>query len=150
MSVPHSGTRTLVLHLGIDAAENGLWGAGRWWHFGSHEDMLAKYRPHVHIPIRHPMDVARSWGKRDKTGDVVAGMLRRYAAMFAYLDEHEATFHRMEDLQRREGMNEHVTQDRTALVRELQEAVTKHVVEPRRAFFEAFYEDLSRGFEHVH
>jgi len=126
-------------------------GSGTWWHFDYDEALLRKYRPHAHIPIRHPLDVAESWAQRDKTGDVVAKMLRCYACMFTYLEDNDATFHRMEDLPRIKGtIGEHVqARNMTSRVRRFQEAVTEIVIVPYRSFFAQFYEDLTRGAGHL-
>src|SRR5690606_10427939 len=95
VSVPHSGTRTLLSITGINAREQGLVGAGTWWHFGAHELLLEKYEPWAHIPIRHPLNVAESWASRRKAGDVINAMLNHYRCMFRYLETHGATFYRM-------------------------------------------------------
>lgn len=121
-------------------------GAGTWWHFGSHELLLKKYEPHAHIPIRHPLDVAKSWASRRKTGDVIGSMLNHYRCMFEYLETHEATFHRMEDLPRVAGTNEHDDVEVTnTTIRRFQDAVREQVIEPHRKFFLQFYEDMTLG-----
>lgn len=144
VSVPHSGTRTLLAITGLNAREQGLDGGGTWWHFGAHELLLAKYKPHAHIPIRHPLDVARSWASRLKPDNPLGNMLMHYRAMFEYLQGHEATFYRMEDLPRLEGTNDHdeVPED-AERVKQFQDAVREHVIEPNRAFFAKFYKDLA-------
>lgn len=144
VSVPHSGTRTLLSITGINAREQGLVGAGTWWHFGAHELLLEKYEPWAHIPIRHPLNVAESWASRRKTGDVINAMLNHYRCMFRYLETHDATFYRMEDYPRIAGTGEH---ERGAQfrIRQFQDAVMEHVIEPHREFFKLFYEDLDHG-----
>ena len=116
--------------------------AGTWWHFGANDDLLRHYDPHAHIPIRNPLDVARSWAQRPKTGDALAAMLNAYRCMFAYLETHEATFHRMEDLPRLKGTDEHPYEE-SHNVKRFQDAVREHVIEPHRAFFAKFYKDLA-------
>lgn len=151
ISVPHSATRSLCDYLGIYAVEQGLGGDGQWWHFG--KDRFARHidvREHfAHIPVRHPMDVAGSWASRAKTGDVMGDMLRRYDAMFEYLERKNAKLYRVEDIPRTRGMDEQAEGNHDSRIARFQEALTKRVVEPNRAFFTPFYEDLSRGYKHV-
>jgi hypothetical protein len=152
ISVPHSGTRTLMDYLKIYATEQGLWGAGEWWHFGGRFDPLIARNPHhAHIPIRHPLDVAASWARRHRTGKPFEDLIRRYGRMFAYMadPEHEFTLHRMEDLPRLRGMSEHVDENRDSKVKRYREEIKVEVIEPNREFFERFYKDLDRGFELV-
>lgn len=152
ISVPHSGTRTLVEHLGYRASEQGLSGAGNWWHFGGRFDpLIARNRHWAHIPVRHPLDIAASWARRHRTGKVVEDLIRRYGRMFEYMDRDDVnyTLYRMEDLPKLMGVNEHVPEDRARRVRRFQEEVKLHVIEPYRDFFSKYYKDLDRGFELV-
>lgn len=139
--MPHNGTRTLVEHTGLSAREHGFRG-GRWWHFGNCEELLRAHRIHAHIPIRNPLDVARSWAQRKKTGDVLANMLSRYAEMFAFLEAGDIpyTLYRVEDLPRLAGTGEHEGALETSeKITEFQDAVRKHVIAPHRDFFLRFY-----------
>ena len=146
VSVPHSGTRTLLAITGINARDQGLEGAGTWWHFGANDDLLRHYKPYAHIPIRHPLDVARSWASRLKPSGALDRMLMQYRSMFEYLKDHEATFYRMEDLPRIDGTHEHdnVPEDLERIQR-FQDAVREQVIEPHREFFAQFYKDLDHG-----
>jgi hypothetical protein len=129
---------------GFNARQQGLLGAGTWWHFGSNEALLKKYEPHAHIPIRYPLHVAKSWAQRGKTGDVIGGMLNRYRCMFEYLKDHDATFYRMEGLPRLEGTDEHQdAPEESRRIAVFQDAVREHVIEPHRAFFAQFYKDIA-------
>ena len=145
--MPHNGSRTLVEHLRLYAHKNGLGGNGIWWHFK--DDRLCRHvflEPHfAHIPIRHPLDVARSWACRNKTGDVAAAMVGHYTTMFRYLEEFtDYELHKIEDLPRLKGMNEHAPGDHTARINRLQDVMREQVISPHRAFFEQFYDDLDR------
>ena len=69
-----------------------------------------------------------------------------YRRMFEYLETHDATFYRMEDFPRLQGTTD--TKEKALderRLRQFQDAVTKHVIEPHRAFFAQYYEDLSLG-----
>ena len=154
ISVPHSGTRTLVEHLGVYATQQGfsLWGAGEWWHFGGHyQSRVNKTKIFAHIPIRHPLDVAASWARRMREGKVLEDLINRYHLMFDYLLDPERNYqlHRVEDLPRLQGKNEHAQGERKHKVKRYQEEVKLQVIEPYRDFFECYYKDLDRGFELV-
>lgn len=118
--------------------------AGTWWHFGANDDLLRYYNPHAHIPIRHPLDVAKSWAQRPKTGDALSALLNAYRCMFEYLEDHEATFHRMEELPRLKGTNDHKgAPESSAKITRYQKAAREQVIEPHREFFAQFYKDLA-------
>lgn len=87
-SVPHSGTRTLVEHLGLKDSPRGF-----WLHFGYDDALLKKHKDlHLHIPLRHPHAVAASWARRGKNID---RLLAAYHSMFAHLTRPH-TVHKME------------------------------------------------------
>lgn len=144
VSVPHSGTRTLLAVTGINAREQGMHGSGTWWHFGANDDLLEKYQPYAHIPIRHSLDVAKSWASRVKPNGALDRLLNHYRVMFEYLETHPATLYRMEDAQRIDGTHEHddVPEDQERIKR-FQDAVSEQVIEHHREFFGGFYEDLA-------
>lgn len=71
-SVPYSGTRSLMEYLGVDHYE----------HFGSSPAFFARDDCQAHIPVRDPMDLARSWAKRGKPLDE---LLMRYRAMIDFV-----------------------------------------------------------------
>lgn len=130
-------------YLGIYAREQGLKGSGQWWHFGADDNLLRYYEPHAHIPIRHPLSVAKSWAQRDKTGQPLERMLEQYRCMFEYLEDHEATFHRIEGLPRLAGIDDHQgAPEQSSKITQYQSAVIEHVIEPHRDFFATFYPDL--------
>lgn len=146
MSVPHNGTRSLMNHLGIFAREQGLPDAGSWWHFGSHEQLLHKWTPFVHVPIRHPMDVAESWGSRHKSGNPLASMIKRYRILLYFVESgYPHQLHRVEDIPRTHGMGERQPEDRSAEVEEYQAALRDKIVTPNLTFFRQFYEDPEHG-----
>ena len=75
-SVPYSGTRSLMEHLGVDHYE----------HFGSSPSFFARDDFVAHIPVRDPLDLARSWAKRGKPLDE---LLKRYQAMIEFIAHRE-------------------------------------------------------------
>lgn len=52
-SVPHTGTRTLIKHLGVSEES--------YLHYGRHDDAIAKLDEHIHFPIRDPLAVTITW-----------------------------------------------------------------------------------------
>ena len=93
ISVPHSGTRSLCLHLfgGYDSYP--------YVHFG--EADLSQFSGVAHIPIRNPVDIAVSWesrGRRD-TDD----LLCRLQGMVDFAQDYgRAVLHRIEEIPRYE------------------------------------------------
>ena len=127
VSVPHSGTRTLVEHLN----------AYTKYHF--HNSVVISPRDEIHIPIRHPMSVARSWAER---GKAFSGLLEAYRAMFRYMEGDDATYtlHPVEGLSGRVGASD--SRPTTGFsVERWQEELRERVVRPHEDFFKQFYED---------
>ena len=142
VSMPHSGTRTLVKTLGFP---NPPGTSGSWWHFGTHDALMRHWRIKAHIPIRHPLMVAQSWASRQKTGDVLRSMLSRYAKMFEYIDnKHNGyLFYRIEDYPVLAGSGEYSTRpNKSVLITKFKSAVEEQVIAPHRDFFKRFYEDI--------
>lgn len=79
-SVPHSGTRSLVKHLGLEQNSP----RGRWLHFGYDPDrpVIRSGAYHLHIPVRDPHQVASSHARRGKNLDA---LVRAYHDMFESL-----------------------------------------------------------------
>ena len=102
VSVPHSGTRTLVEHLGL----GGNSPRGRWLHFGydMDEPKIRSGKYHLHIPIRHPLEVTKSWARRDKK---VAGLITAYTSMFEHIRTQQHTIYKMEDLPKLDGYTDY-------------------------------------------
>jgi hypothetical protein len=99
VSVPHSGTRTLLRHL-QNTYEGPERETGPWhiYHFGQHDEDIAAYEGHADIPLRRPVDVMISWLNREKDlGELFEAMER----MAAYRGP--ATFHWVETLPIRLG-----------------------------------------------
>jgi hypothetical protein len=143
LSVQHNGTRTLMHSLGIFASKQGLGGAGDWWHFGNPHQPLIDNRAHFgHIPIRNPLDVAKSWACRNKSGDIRRDIVARYREMFHYIEHRDCELYRIEDFPRLKGHGEHPGVNPVSSIRVLQDHVREHVIEPHRAFFEQYYDDL--------
>ena len=114
-------------HLGID----------RYEHFASNRTDLIHIED-VHIPIRHPMDVARSWACRPKH-DIVDRLIGSYDMMFECINNSEPTLHRIEDIPTVLGKGEHSDGDHEQLIREVRAAVLQHVVLPHQSFFDRYY-----------
>lgn len=124
------------------ARPQGLKGAGNWWHFGSHDELLARYPDlTVHVPIRNPLDVAASWAQRDKAGDAEGRMLTHFRAMWRFLDaqEHRHSLYRMEDLPRTKGTGEHVAGEWSEKIALFQALALEHVVRPHIQFYSTLY-----------
>jgi hypothetical protein len=138
MSVPHSGTRSLV-ETGIDGQKYGL---EKWWHFHVHEDRLERrmrhgHGLHLHIPVRDPLDVASAWLIRKKK---LPGLLRCYASMFRCLerDDIAMTLHTTSALPFHIGATdkERGRPPIAAYTRKWHDAIREAVLEPHQAFFE--------------
>lgn len=132
-SVPHSGTRSLAKHLAIDTMQ----------HFlpDDRKQMDLTLNSFVHIPVRHPLDVARSWACRNKDGGLT-DLLGCYARMFKYIAQREeGTFqvHKVEDIPFREGGNEHMNGDHTARIFMFQSEVIDQVIKPNADWYRQFY-----------
>lgn len=131
VSVPHSGTRTLVAHLGASTHQ----------HFypltGAYNGSNVRHGM-IHIPIRHPMSVAESWARRGKSLD---NLIERYIGMFRYLSDGPAQIYRIESLPRLRGTNDSGVRRNKFLpeIAAYQQAVIGAIVEPYRPFFAAHY-----------
>lgn len=144
-SVPHSGTRSLVKYLDLAEAPAVCVAKGSWIHFGRLDDALNLY-PFTHIPIRHPMDVAKSWAQRPKTGDPLGSLIKSYTRMFEWIDANPdlCRFYRMESFPRIAGTDDHKGAPETSgKIDRYEDTVMRLVVQPRRAFFARFYETLA-------
>lgn len=121
-------------------------GGRTWWHFGAHERRLARFAGTIHIPIRRPVDVARSWARRPMPGRPLEALLRSYNAMFDFLARAGecCRLHVMEAHPRLAGAGE-LPQARAGRHRRraFERAVRDHVVAPRREFWERFYPDVA-------
>lgn len=132
ISVPHSGTRTLVKHLGIKTHQHFNPGHLKNRYGGRGND--------VHIPIRNPIDVAESWARRMKPIDKLVSI---YGTMFHYLDhtKDNPTLHKMEDLPRLAGTDDWDRQEgNLAIVHEYKDTITDQVIKPHIDFFSGFYQ----------
>lgn len=113
MSVPHSGTRTLMSYLSenrpeVVPAHRDLIGH---WHFNFHADEIAKFfllatskddRRRAYIPVRNPYDVCDSWERRyrdapDKGFEDIRNAIRLMVEVIDRHPEHIEIF-KMEDL----------------------------------------------------
>lgn len=76
-SVPHSGSRSLLKHLGEPFVS-----PDKLWHFGYHDHLIKTHVGALHIPLRHPVDIAVSWMNRNKE---IAEMVRCMGVMVDYV-----------------------------------------------------------------
>lgn len=133
VSVHHSGTRSLVKHLGLQTHQ----------HFVDYDRELGTYYADrgdlVHIPVRHPMAVAASWARKDKPVERLIGQFR---SMFAFLERHGArpVLYCMEQLPRLAGLDDPGERDlgRESLYRL---RIGQEVVEPHLDFYLGYYVD---------
>lgn len=134
VSVPHSATRTLRDWLRLS----------RHYHFGNVDQAVREhYAGHdslVNIPIRNPMDVARSWAIRRKGIDQ---LVSRYNAMFQYLAQHNPTIWQVESLPKLAGLDDkNREKGKPEDIPEYQDAVMSRVVLPHGEFFYERYGEL--------
>lgn len=82
LSVPHTGSRTLLKHLGIDSWEDHVQNGGLL-HFG-YDDQRIKLLPKgpVAIPVRNPIATLQSWYSRRLSLD--RGVSRCMARLVSY------------------------------------------------------------------
>lgn len=147
VSVPHSGTRTLVKHLQINDNPGVPGISAKWWHFGASNPgirvLLKRLDLYAHIPVRNPMDVAASWASRRKTGNPLANLIHRYRLMFDWMEESEGRFtlYRIEDIPPLAGTGEHKGADlNPRRIAQYQNAVREQIVESNMDFFLRFYD----------
>lgn len=130
LSVHHSGTRTLVKHLGLDTHQ----------HFIDSDSEIRAYYPGrgdlVHIPIRHPMSVAASWARKGKP---VERLIGQYRSMFEYLEHNTPVLHRIESLPRLAGTDDPGEPD-LARAEQYQARIASEVIRPHLDFFLRYYE----------
>jgi hypothetical protein len=95
-------------------------------------------RHHLHVPVRHPRQVAASWARRGKNLD---RLLLAYESMFGHLDH--STCYRIEDYPVLDGGDDW---DREAhgesKVADYIAQVERSVISPHRAWFSNYYEDI--------
>ena len=124
VSVAHSGTRTLAAHLtsaGL-AVENGF------WHFNRAYTLEHDYIGH--IPVRDPLEVARSWSGRGAALDV---LLESYGRMFEFIERWPFQVYAMHQLPRLAGVGESKPHPPdSAFIRTVRDVVFK----PYRDFFD--------------
>jgi len=91
ISVPHSGTRSLRDHLGLDG----------YWHWNLNDADINRYEGLAHIPVRDPFDISISWMARYPTEPEKnqKGLLTTLDKMIAYTHQRPRTqFHVIEEL----------------------------------------------------
>lgn len=132
MSVPYSGTRSLMAHLELDHYE----------HFVPNRTSLLHAPFYGHIPIRHPMDVAASWASRRLLPGALERLVGGYHLMLEFVQHCEHELHRIEDLAIVIGQGERSPGDHGERVDRFQGAVLADVVWPNRDLFGRFYPEL--------
>jgi hypothetical protein len=125
VSVPHSGTRTLVQQLGLPTHQ----------HFGNNEAKFTTHAEVIHIPIRNPLDVAKSWALRNKG---INNLLGAYEHMFDFISGHSPVLHKVELLPRLAGTEDNLSATPQA-VDDYQRIVTDVVIKKHQEFFDQFY-----------
>lgn len=96
ISVPHSGTRSLRDHLGLDG----------YWHFRQNQPDIDVFTGTAHIPLRDPFDIAMSWESRygDEAWKGPEDMLECFNLMLNYVAGHPGTkLYRVDKLPIHEG-----------------------------------------------
>ena len=90
ISVPHSGTRSLMEYLGEDG----------YWHFGQNDADIRTYDGVADIPVRHPVDIAVSWEARylDSEDKTPENLIWRLNAMLTYIQEHKVKLWNVVDI----------------------------------------------------
>jgi hypothetical protein len=145
VSVPHSGTRSLVKMLELNEPGPPL------QHFGQHDGHMSRLGElHLHIPIRDPMLVCYSWCRRRHHEDQ---MVRSYMSMFEFLALPEEvcprTLYRMENFKPLEGCDEekHRFPPSLAVQARWRSLLWNQVVLPHLDFFLPFYPYLTEEME---
>lgn len=111
-------------------------------HFGyfMDEPKIATGNYHLHVPLRHPRDVASSWARRGKNLD---RLVEAYRCMFTHLQQPH-TVHKMEDIAVLSGDDDwdrEVNGDGQVSV--YVDRIMADVVQPHAEFFSQYYEDLN-------
>jgi hypothetical protein len=96
ISVPHSGSRSLCRHLGLNPSPRNL------WHFGSHDHLIRGFKGVCAIPVRNPYDILESWIVRQKN-PIEAVLLMDQMAGY---DNPKAVFTVVERLEQKVGHRE--------------------------------------------
>lgn len=128
VSVPHSGTRSLVDYLDLRTSPR-----GHWLHFGYDDARLDRVSL-MHIPIRDPMEVATTWGRQGKN---IQRLVTAYESMFNNLYRPHKLY-KIEDIPKLQ-LNEAPDMSRdTDTVRQYK-AVIQGIVDAHSGFFIKYY-----------
>jgi len=91
----------------------------------------------LHIPIRHPLEVAKSWARRDKK---VAGLIEAYESMFEHMELREHKLYLMEGLPKLDGHLEYPDKEAAPWqIDKYEHQVLVNVISPHMEFFEHYY-----------
>lgn len=101
-SVPHTGTRTLIKHLGVHEEA--------FLHYGRHDDVIAKLDEHIHFPIRDPLAVTITWRILKRNRNIANyndtfDEFRRWDLAIKHLKTVPHTIYKMEDLPVLDGIS---------------------------------------------
>lgn len=110
-------------------------------HFGYHQDepVIRSGQYELQIPLRHPMEVAKSWAQRNKN---IKALLQAYESMFKHIGNgvpHQ--LHKIEDIPRLAGTDDNDRETITGqwAVDDYQGEVLLLVVGPHLEFFKQYY-----------
>ena len=141
VSVPHSGTRSLCTHLGLFRGDGG--NGYEYLHWGQNDADINTLTGRVHIPIRHPLSVARTWDGRYPSAEGVKGgnhsienMLWRLEQMLAFIATyHDRCLWYMEAIDLRVGKGQERPQEDTPRV-----IATRKWLSDKMWFYGQYYE----------
>lgn len=131
LSVQHSGSRSLMQHLGIDVLAHFNW------------KTCARYaqQPDIaRVPVRHPYQVATSWARRGKH---VEALIEQYLLMMVFMCTQEVRCIDMRTVPVLAGAGDEISgkADPDLLARYI-ETVDEWIVQPYASVFEVFYPEL--------
>ena len=107
--------------------------------YGQDEPVIRSRQYELQIPLRHPMEVAKSWAQRDKD---IKALLQAYESMFQHIaNDVPHRVHKMEDIPRLAGTDDNDRETITGqwAIDEYQGQVLLRVVHPHLKFFEQYY-----------
>jgi hypothetical protein len=142
VSVPHSGTRSLCTHLELfEVSTVGDKPRFHYLHWGQNDADIEILTGQVHIPIRNPIDIARSWDGRYRGngGDThtIENMLWRLDRMLAFIDSYpDRVLYRVEDLDIRAGKGDERSLEDTPRV-----IATRQWLSDKMDFYGSYYAD---------
>ena len=141
LSVPHTGSRTMLQYLGCDHWEHAVDRTDKpknyvLLHFGYDDERIHSLgRVPVHIPVRDPLGTLVSWYHRKQSPDRC--IVRCMAKLVEYVNP-EAIYYRLGDLPGHLGKNEKLTRDDQNARRRAEEAWNRLATPEIREFYERY------------